>query len=293
VKAGQLDRCSNTQSCPVIIQTVSDTEYWQSLMSLNTTDYTGTQDFKLPKNVRLFQFSSTHHGGGNALAQPPAVLPAIPNACQLRANSNPYVWHQRALLVALREWVVNGTAPPASLYSTIKAKSLVPASQIRVPYIPAVNYTLAGLANQKFALDRGGLFDVADISGIMAEPPQQGAAYPVLLPQVDADGNDIDGLRNTNVQVPLGTYTGWNVRKAGFSEGDSCDLTGAFIPFFKTKAERLAAGDPRPSLEERYPTHAHYVSAITAAANGLVSKRLLLPEDAASIIQAAKDALVP
>src|SRR5207249_8675575 len=159
----------------------------------------------------------------------------------------------------------------------------------RIPYIPAVNFTVPGLANQKFVLDRGPEYDVEDVSGIMAEPPHQGAAYPVFLPQVNADGNDIDGLRNTNVQVPLGTYTGWNIRKAGFSEGDSCDLTGGFIPFFRTRAERVAAGDPRLSLEERYPTHAVYVDAITAAANGLLNQRLLLPEDAASIISAASE----
>jgi len=127
----------------------------------------------------------------------------------------------------------------------------------------------------------------------MREPPTPGAAYTVLLPQVDADGNPIDGLRNTNVQVPLGTYTGWNIRKAGFSEGDSCDLTGGFIPFFKTKAEREAAGDPRLSLEERYPTHDDYVAKVSAAANDLLSKRLLLQEDADSIIAAANAAAVP
>jgi hypothetical protein len=95
------------------------------------------------------------------------------------------------------------------------------------------------------------------------------------------------------VQVPLGTYTGWNIRKAGFSEGDSCDLTGAFIPFFRTQEERLAAGDPRLSLEERYPTHEDYVAKVTAAAEDLVSQRLLLREDADSIIAAANAAAVP
>jgi hypothetical protein len=127
----------------------------------------------------------------------------------------------------------------------------------------------------------------------MDEPPVQGAAYALLLPQVDADGNDIDGLRNTNTQVPLGTYTGWNIRKAGFSEGDSCDLTGAFIPFFKTKAQRLAAEDTRRSLEERYPTHADYVARVTAAARGLVAQRLLLQQDADLIIGQANSAAVP
>jgi hypothetical protein len=95
------------------------------------------------------------------------------------------------------------------------------------------------------------------------------------------------------VQVPLGTYMGWNVRKAGFSEGDSCDLTGGFIPFFETKAQRVAAGDPRPSLQERYPTHQDYVNKVTAAANALVHARFYLPEDAAGIIAAAQAAAVP
>jgi hypothetical protein len=93
--------------------------------------------------------------------------------------------------------------------------------------------------------------------------------------------------------VPLGTYTGWNIRKAGFSEGDSCDLTGGFIPFFKTKADRDAAGDKRPSLAERYPSHADYVAKVTAAANQLVKQRLLLQQDADMIIKQANDAAVP
>jgi hypothetical protein len=95
------------------------------------------------------------------------------------------------------------------------------------------------------------------------------------------------------MHAPLGTYTGWNIRKVGFSEGDSCDLTGAFIPFFETKAQREAAGDPRLSLEERYPTHAVYVAKVTAAANQLVQQRLLLQQDADLIISQANAAAVP
>ena len=293
ITGGQLERCRRTHTCPKITHTNTDTEYWQAVMSLNTTDSTGTQDLEIPPEVRIYDLAGTQHGGGNPLAQPPAVLPAFPNACQLRSNSNPFIHAQRALLVALREWIVNGTEPPPSLYSSLGRGSLVKPTDILIPYIPAVNFTVPGLVNYKFYLDRGRRFDVEDIAGIMAEPPVVGAAYNVLVPQVDADGNPIDGLRNTNVQVPLGTYTGWNIRKAGFSEGDSCDLTGAFIPFFKTEAERRAAGDPRLSLEERYPTHQDYVGRVTAAANDLVSKRLLLREDADSIIAAATDAAVP
>jgi hypothetical protein len=262
-------------------------------MSLNTTDSFGMRELLIPREVRIYQLSGTHHGGGDPLAQPPAVLPSFPNNCQLRSNSNPFLHAQRALLVALRDWVVDGTEPPESDYSSLGRGSLVKQSEIHIPYVPATNFTVSGVTNQKVYLDRGRRFDVEDVSGIMAEPPIPGAAYTVLLPQVDADGNPIDGLRNTNVQAPLGTYTGWNIRKPGFSEGDSCDLTGGFIPFFKTKADREAAGDPRLSLEERYPNHDDYVAKVTAAANDLVSKRLLLPEDAASIIAAANAAAVP
>ena len=238
-------------------------------------------------------FASTHHGGGNVLAQPPEVLPSVPGSCQLRANSNPFIHGQRALLVALREWIVDGREPPPSLYPTLAAGTLVPVSEIHYPYVPAVSFTPAGVFARKFLLGRGPLFDVVDASGVMAEPPAIGGAYSTLVPKVDADGNTLDGLLNTTVQVPLGTYMGSNVRKSGFSEGDSCDLTGSFIPFFKSQAERIAAGDSRASLQERYPTHADYVAKVTAAANGLVSKRLLLPQDAAFLIDQANAAAVP
>ena len=179
------------------------------------------------------------------------------------------------------------------MISRLSAGSLAPVSQVNFPYVPATSFSLAQVTNVKHVLDRGPLFNIADITGVMAEPPVVRGTYYTLLPQVDADGNPIDGLRNINVQVPTGTYTGWNVRKAGFSEGDSCDLTGGYIPFFRTQAQRIAAGDPRLSLAERYPTHADYVAKVTAAANSLVAQRLLLPQDAALAISQANAAVVP
>jgi hypothetical protein len=292
ITAGQLDRCSRSDTCPKITATVTDTEYWQALMALNTTDAGGKHDFDLPPNVRLYHFAGTQHGGGNPL-QVPTTVPAIPGNCQLPSNPNPYIPAQRALLVALQQWVVDGRAPPASLYPTLRRHSLVPVSEIRQPFVPAVHFVQSQVAAQRFHLERGNRFDEEDISGIMAEPPVAGEAYALLLPAVDADGNDIDGLRNTNMAAPLGTYTGWNPRRAGFSEGDSCDLTGGYIPFAKTRAQRIAAGDPRPSLEERYPTHADYVAKVTAQANLLVKQRLLLQQDADLAISQADSAAVP
>jgi alpha/beta hydrolase family protein len=293
ITAGQLDRCRRTRSCPKIFHTNTDTEYWQALMALVTTDSDSTHDLKIPKNVRIYLYTATRHGGGDVTRQPPTfAAPPIP-ACQLPNNPNPFIHGQRALLVALRQWIVNGTEPPASLYPTLKSGTLVPLSAIHYPYMPPVNFTLEGVTTQKFYLDRGPLFNVEDISGVMAEPPIKRGAYSVRMPAVDADGNTVAGLPSTMRLVPLGTYLGWGVRKAGFSEGDSCDLNGAFIPFFRTLAERSAAHDPRPSLQERYPTHADYLAKVTAAANALVRARLLLPEDAAFLIDQANLAAVP
>jgi hypothetical protein len=293
VTGGQLDRCRKSQTCPKMTVTFTDTEYWQAMMALNTTDAAGEKDLAIPPEVRLFFFAGTRHGGGDQLQQPPFVQPRPPLACQLPVNSNSFFPAQRALLVALRDWVVSGKEPPASAYPTIARKSLVPLAQVQYPYVPASEFSTRGIAAQRVHLDRGPEFREVDISGVMAEPPRAGAAYPVLVPQVDADGNHTDGLRNTAVEVPLGTYTGWNVRKAGFSEGDSCDLLGAFIPFFRTNAERVAAGDPRPSLEERYPTHEAYVQKVRAAAKQLVADRFLLPQDADLIVSQAEAAAIP
>ena len=292
VTAGQLDRCRRTHSCPKIFHTNTDTEYWQALMALNTTDSEGKRDLAIPKNVRIYLYAATRHGGGDVTKQP-TDFPKPPANCQLRNNNNPFIHGQRALLVALREWILDGTEPPPSLYPRLAAGTLVPLSAIHYPYLPAVNFTLSGVTTEKFFLDRGPKFNVEDISGVMVEPPIKRGAYSVRVPRVDADGNTIAGLPSTMVLVPVGTHLGWNVRKAGFSEGDSCDLNGAVIPFFRTFAERQAANDPRPSLQERYPMHDDYVAKVTAAANGLFGARLLLREDADSLITQANATPVP
>ena len=90
---------------------------------------------------------------------------------------------------------------------------------------------------------------------ITRQPPLVKQVLPTLVPKVDADGNDVGGVPSVLRQAPLGTYTGWNVTAAGFDKGRICLLNGSFIPFAKTKAERIASGDPRPSLEERYGSH--------------------------------------
>jgi hypothetical protein len=139
-------------------------------------------------------------------------------------------------------------------------------------------------------LDFGPLYRPGESSGVITiEPPLvRSVSYGVLEPQVDADGNDLGGIRSVFAQVPIGTYTGWNLGRKDRFEGGLCNLQGSFIPFAATRAERLAAGDPRLSIEERYPSRDVYVAAFRKAADDLVAKRYLLPEDAKLLIERAE-----
>jgi len=285
--AGLLDRCRQTRTCPKIVHTMSDVEYWSASGAIDTTDPLGTRDLPQPGNVRIYQFSSTQHGGYS----PIAPLPTSTGICEQLPNANSYTYNLRALLVALTRWVVNGTQPPASAYSRIADGTLVRPEGVRFPFLPGVTYDVGHVFNTRLLYFRGFEFDETTESGILFEPPIPLALYPGLLPQVDQDGNDLGGLRSTTLQAPLGTYTGWNTRRAGFSEGDSCDLTGSYIPFAAHKADR-APGDPRPSLEDRYGNHAGYVAAVNQAAQRLLQQGFLLPGDAQATVSAAKASTV-
>ena len=256
----------------------------------------GRHDRFLPDNVRLYHLASTQHGGYSAVG---AVPPAATPVCQQLPNANSYTYNLRAILVALENWVVHGATPPDSRYPLISAATLVHASQVKFPVIPGVSAQLGVLLNTRSAYFRGRQFDDADESGIQTvEPPHRIADYAMLAPQVDADGNDIDGVRSLTLMAPLGTYTGWNTRAAGFGQGDACDLTGSFIPFPKTAAAASASGDPRKPIASCYPTTAAYDSAVQSAANTLVSQGFLLQSDMANAVsqvqaQAHNSGLLP
>lgn len=273
-----LDHCKESKTCPKVMQEVTGTEYWQGRMSLDTTDPMGKNDLAIPANVRIYFLSSTEHG--------PAATPSK-GICQQLSNPAPYRETLRALLTGMTEWVVHDQKPPESRYPTIKDGTLVKSEDTGFPKIPGVNYT--GLYNYYQLLDFGNAFKPLLESGIVAPAKKvAGANYVVLVPKTDPDGNDIAGVRSTTIQAPVATYTGWNLRAAGFAENELCGLSGSYIPFAAHKADRVASGDPRLSLEERYHSHAGYVSAVTAAANDLVSQGYLLPEDARRLISEAQ-----
>ena len=252
---------------PLLIETNTSTEYWQKGASLLATDPLGRHDITVPAKVRLFMISGTQHGGR-------AGLDDSRGSCSNPRNPHNPAPALRALLVDLEQWVSAGTKPPASRVPTIAAGTLVAAADTGFPAIPGVAIAKRGNAIERF--------------GDWTKPsPPPRKSYVGKVSRVDADGNEIAGLRLPDIAVSLGTYTGWHLYKSPYPEGELCDREGSFIAFAKDAAERAAKGDPRPSLAERYADRASFVAKTEAAASELVSARLLLDEDAARYVEAA------
>jgi hypothetical protein len=244
------------------MQIDTELEVYNSRASLVVTDTEGAP-IELPDNVRVYLLANTpHFAPANAKSQQTAL-------CRLPTNPLHNGAPMRALLVAMDEWL-DGKAPPASRYPSRKDGTFVPPVQdtVGMPAIPGFGYS--GLVNNLVALDHSTL------------PPTSGAAYPLFVGRTDADGRMLGGIRMPALEAPRASYFGFNYRASGYAEGELCDNYGTMLPFAKTKAERLAAGDPRLSLEERYPAPADYVAAVEKAADQLVAARLLLKADARS-----------
>jgi hypothetical protein len=262
---GVLQRCREQGTCPKLMHWDSGTEPWAARASLVRTDPTGRYDVSIPANVRLYYFASTQHG--------PAAGTPTRGICQQLVNPNQYREAQRSLLATLRGWVVEGREPPPTRYPSLADGTLVRPLQEMVgfPSIPGVRYT--GRPNELL------------INDYFTLPPRHipGTEYTVLVPKVDEDGNELGGIRSTTTQVPLGTYTGWGLRRAGFMEDEGCYLSGQLIPFAQTAAER--GDDPRPSIDERYASKQVYVDRVRSAANQLRADRFLLPQDADRLVR--------
>lgn len=292
---GLLDRCEADRSCPKIVHAATALEMWELRQSLGFTDPLGTRDLPEPANVRSYIMASTQHA---VAPLPLAKAPPFGPGCQQQPNPMPQVWTMRALLAALGAWVRDGVEPPPSERPTIAAGTLVAPDQVRFPTIPANAYggvqrpavRFRAVHNPLSVQDYGPGFRAADTAGVLeVDPPRLGTVrYGVLVAQVDADGNDLGGVRGVHLQVPLGTYTGWNHFDDSRFEGGFCTLQGLFVPFAATRAERVRTGDARPSIEERYPTRQDYVDAVRRAADDLVARRLLLPEDRARLVGEAE-----
>ena len=216
-----------------------------------------------------------------------------------------------ALRVHFRNWVMQGILPPDSVYPTLNGKKgdgaqargrnipdLVEANKAAMGF-PTIPYPgmRASIPEADFIMpvldyDWGPLFNYTDASGIPTNaPPPIKQVIKMLVPRVDADGNEVGGVPAVLNDAPLGTYLGWNITAGGarpFHQGQICNYTGGMIPFAKTRAERLASGDPRLSLQERYGSHDGYVAVVRQAAGHAVARGFLLPADADALIAQAQ-----
>lgn len=260
---------------PLLIQSNTSAEYWEKGASLLTIDGLGKTDLVQPETTRVYLIAGTQHAG---------VLPTAPRG----PNANAVNWQSplpavRALLSAMEDWVVRGIAPPASRVPQIADGTAVKRSQVRFPAAPDFAHPRAIDDMRTTPVD---WVDPPGSPGHENEKPE--GTYVTLVSAIDADGNEVAGIRLPPVAVPLATFTGWNVFRD--LPDELADRDGSRVPFARTTAERTASGDQRPSLQERYRSLDGYVAQVQACVDALVAERLLLPADATAYVEAARSA---
>jgi Alpha/beta hydrolase domain len=269
------------KSDPLVLHTHTEGDYWKRHVSLTHTDPRDGKDVALPETVRMYNLTGSPH-----MARPADDAVWIG---QLAPNTMSPMPLRRALLVAMDEWATKGTPPPPTMLPRVSDGTLIKAEEYlaRYPKIPGVKLPVRG-TSRLMRYDYGPEFETKGIVSKLPPEPIPGQEYPLGVSSIDADGNNIAGVRYPDVDAPLGTYNGWSLRKAGFAEGAEFWNTGSFVPFARTRAERAASGDPRPSIEERYANHDDYVQKVARSCEALIKRRLLLPEDATMLIDRAR-----
>jgi len=268
VEEGMLENARAGERQPKVFWTNTPTEVWQKAAALQTMTPDGSQDRPLPANVRLYVFAGTQHD--------PARFPSSVSNGQLQDNPTDYIWAMRALLVSMEKWVRDGVAPPPSRYPRLQDGTLVRSTEVAFPDIPGV------------ASPRKALPGARGVNSLVARDGGAGTPLPLLVSQVDKDGNELGGLRLPDVMVPLATTAGWNFRKSAIGGTHMFfPLLGSYVPFASTKAERERAHDPRLSIEERYQSREQYLKQVQDAAASLVKDGYVLTDDVPAIVKHA------
>ncbi len=273
-KDGLLTHGMPREFWPKIFYMNSEYEYYGRAASLIHISLDGKNDVPPAPNTRIYMFAGGQHG--------PAPFPPVRRATQNLPNPNPYQWTFRALLVAMDGWVKDGKEPPPSKYPRIASGELVALNGVKFPSIPSV--ARPATMHLAYPSNYGPEFRSKGID--TQEPPELGKPYALLVPQVDADGNDVGGIHMPEIQVPLATYTGWNLRAP--EVGAPTQLAtqiGSMIPFAQTKADREKSGDPRLSLEERYAGKEDYLAKFRSAAEALARDGYLLSSDVPELVK--------
>jgi hypothetical protein len=269
------ERARAAKVAPKLFLTNGSYEYWGRVASLIHITPDGKGDAALEPDTRVYFVAAANHG--------PRSLPLVKSGTRVDVNPLDQRPVQRALLAALEAWVADGVAPPPSQYPKLAAGELATPDRVNFP-VPGV--TVPRHPRRARKLDWGP--DLATKGIITREPPAEDGAWPLLVPQVDADGIDLGGIRLPEAAVPLATLTGWNLRapERGASE-EMVEFLGSIFPFAKTRADREKAHDPRLSIAERYTGRDDYRQRVSAVADDLVKRRFVLAEDRDAVIDKA------
>jgi hypothetical protein len=261
---------------PKVYNSFSSYEYWGRAASLLHTTIDGRHDAAMMENARIYHFAGAQH-------LPDPFPPPVENGQQPN-NPNDFSWMMRALLLAMNRWVTDGTPAPPSRFPSVENGELVRPEQVDFPAIPGVAFP--EVPHLAYRVDYGPSFESDGI--ITKEPPDVGEPYPILVPQVDADGNELAALRMPELVAPLATFTGWNLYNEDHGPTDVIShMSGSYMPFPRTRADRERTGDPRRSIEERYTSRAQYLGLVAEAALELVEQGYLLDQDIPEILEAA------
>jgi hypothetical protein len=276
VTDGLLTHATKPAFRPEIFYTNTSYEYWGRAAALVHTTVDGRADVRLPPNVHVYLLSAGQHGV--------AGFPPSRTIGQQLNNPLDYRWAMRTLLVAMNRKITDGTTPPPSAYPRVADGTLVAPDKLKFPKIPTVN--IAMTPHKAYRADYGPDFISKGI--VTQEPPRIRSAFTILVPQVDADGNEVAGIRMPELAVPVATYTGWNLFNERSGPTDVvASMQGSFVPLAPTRAERERANDPRLSVAERYQTRDQYLERIGKAARDLVEKGYLLTADVPRIVEQA------
>lgn len=269
-----LDRARASGHVPRVFFTQTSTEYWSRAASLLHTDVEGKVDADVDPSVRIYMIAGTAHNSMTGGAYQSPVN---------RTTTRPAM---RALLVALDRWAADGVEPPASRYPRIDDGTLVDLAAFRERW-PGIPGAAAPEGHYRpLRLDPGPRWYTEGIADHV--PPKIGPPFKTLVPTVDADGNEVAGIRLPHVAVPLATWTGWNLRNASWGAGGMLTRwMGSYLAFPRTRAEGSRLADPRRSVEERYRTHDEYVAQVERVCRELVAGGYLLERDAAALIREA------
>jgi len=265
---------------PLIVHCHTSSEYWERHGSMTHTDPRDGSDVEIPASVRMYMLAGAPHAA--IAADNPRWIGQLPPS---NFSPQPFL---RACFALMDRWASTGVPPPPSRVPRRSEGQLVsPEEALRkFPKIPGVN--LPATPSRLPLWNYGADFDERGITTVFPPEAIAGKEYPIQVPQVDADGNDLGGVRYPDMQAPIATYMGWALRKAGFAEGELLMTNGSIKAFARTKAEREKEGDPRLSIEERYPTHQAYIAIVKRAVDELVEQGLMLQEDGDRYVEAAE-----